>query len=95
VRALVALPAPVSAIYIMMVVALLSLSVPYAMNTMAAISGLGCIASLYLSRPGTAWALEDTFYGRWSNVRHVHYGLLQVALLAVMAALFLIARKRM
>jgi hypothetical protein len=92
VRALVALPAPVTAIYIMMVVALMPLSVPYAMNTVAAISGLGGIASLYLSRPGTGWAFEDTFYGHWSYVQHVHYGLLQLALLTVMAALFLIAR---
>ena len=91
VRAFVALPAPVTAIYLLMLVALVPLSVPYAMNTVAAISGLGGIASLYLWRPGTAWAFEATFYGHWSRVARVHYGLLQLALLGVMAALFLIA----
>ena len=92
VRAFVALPAPVTAIYLTMVVALVPLSVPYAMNTVAAISGLGGIASLYLWRRGTAWAFEDTFYGHWSDLRHVHYACLQLALLGVMVALLLIAR---
>ena len=92
VRAFVALPAPVTAIYLMLVVALVPLLVPYAMNTVAAISGLGGIASLYLWRRGTAWAFEDTFYGHWSDLRHVHYAWLQLALLGVMVALFLIAK---
>jgi hypothetical protein len=62
------------------------------MNTVAAISGLGGIASLYLWRRGTAWAFEDTFYGHWSDPRHEHYAWLQLALLGVMVALFLIAK---
>jgi hypothetical protein len=91
VRALLALPVSITAIYMLMIVALVPLSVPYASNTLASISGFGGIVSLYLSRRGTAWAFEETFYGRISSVRHVHYFLLQLALLGVMAGLFLIA----
>ncbi len=91
VRALVALPFLVTLMYALMIAALLPLSVPYAMNTLAAISGLGVAGSLYLWRNATAWAFEDTFYGRWSSVRHVHYGSLQLALFGVMVVLFLIA----
>jgi hypothetical protein len=94
VRALVALPFLVSSIYALMIAALLPLSVPYAMNTLAAISGIGVAGSLSLWRNATAWAFEDTFYGRSSRVRHVHYGSLQFALFGVMVALFIIAISR-
>jgi hypothetical protein len=91
VRALVALPFLVTAIYLLMVVALFPLVSPYAMNTLAVISALGGIGSLYLRRNATARDFERTFYGHWSDVRHVHYGLLQLALLGIMGTLFLIA----
>jgi hypothetical protein len=91
IRALAALPVSITAIYVLMVVALLPLTVPYALDTVAAIAGLGGIISLYLSRRPTAWAFEETFYGRASGVRHVHYVLLQLTLFGVMAGLFLIA----
>jgi hypothetical protein len=91
VRAFVALPFLVTAIYLLMMVALVPLLSPYAMNTLATISIIGGIGSMYLWRNATAWDFERTFYGHWSTVRHVHYGLLQLALLGVMGALFLIA----
>lgn len=94
VRALMALPALVTAIYLMMVIALVPLSVPYAENTVATMAGLGCLGSLYLSGHATASDFEDTFFGHWSHIRHVHYGMLQLALLGVMASLFLDATTR-
>ena len=94
VRALVALPFLVTLTYVLMAAALLPLSVRYAMNTVAAISGVGVVGGLYLRGRATAQAFEDTFYGHWSTVRHVHYGSLQLALLGVMVALFLITGMR-
>lgn len=91
IRALLALPVAITATYLLMVVALLPLSVPYALNTVAGIAGLGAINSLYLSGHATAWAFEETFYGQASGVGHVHYFGLQLTLFGVMAALFLIA----
>ena len=91
IRALLALPVAITATYLLMVVALVPLSAPYALNTVAAIAGLGAMNSLYLSRSATAWAFEKTFYGRASGVGHVHYFGLQLTLFVVMAALFLIA----
>jgi hypothetical protein len=92
VRALASLPAPVTAIYLLMLAALLPLLSPYATNTLAAISIFGGMGSLYLWRDPIASDFERTFYGHLSDVRHVHYGLLQLALLGTMGALFLIAR---
>jgi hypothetical protein len=91
VRALLALPVTITATYLLMVVAPVPLSVPYALDTVAALAELGAINSLYLSRRATALAFEETFYGRASDVRHVHYVGLQLTLFGVMAALFLIA----
>jgi hypothetical protein len=91
VRAIMALPLLVTVIYGLLVVALLPLSIPYALNTVATISGLGVIGCLFLSGHATAWGFEETFYGHWSGTRHVHGGLLQLALLGDMVTLFLIS----
>src|SRR5262249_25522679 len=48
IRALTALPVSITAIYVLMVAALLPLTVPYALDTVAAIAGLGGIISLRL-----------------------------------------------
>ncbi len=92
VRALAALPASVAGIYLPMLVALVPLSIPYAINILAAISAFGFAGSLCITPHGVGSDFEHTFYGRPSDVRHVHFGWLQLALLAVMGALLLIAR---
>lgn len=90
IRSLVAIPFTITSIYVLMVVALWPLSVPYASKTVASIAAIGAAQSLYLHRAGTRWSLEDTFY-RDHRVGHVHYGMLQFALFAVMLVLFLVS----
>jgi hypothetical protein len=93
VRSLIALPFEITLIYLLMAAALIPLSVPYASKAVATIAALGTAGGLYLSRFATRWAMEETFYGRWSRVQHVHYGALQLALILIMAALFLVSMK--
>jgi hypothetical protein len=76
-----------------MMLALVPLSIPYAMKTLAAISAFGFVGSLYITPHWLGRDFEHTFYGRPSSVRRVHFTLLQLALLAVMGALFFIARR--
>jgi hypothetical protein len=90
IRSLVAIPFTITSIYVLMVVALWPLSVPYASKTVASIAAIGAAQSLYLHRAGTRWSIEDTFY-RDHRVGHVHYGMLQFALFAVMLVLFLVS----
>jgi hypothetical protein len=90
IRSLVAIPFTITSIYVLMVVALWPLSVPYASKTVASIAAIGVMESLYIARVGTRWSFEDTFY-RNPRVGHVHYGMLQFVLFPVMLVLFLVS----
>jgi hypothetical protein len=91
IRSLMALPFTITSIYVLMLVALVPLSVPYASKTVWAIAAVGGMESLYLHRIGTRWALEETFYGHFFRAAHVHYMPLQLALVGIMGTLFLVS----
>lgn len=93
VRACAALPFPVTVIYLLMIVILAPLSIPYADDAVVWLSGFGCMIALGLFRPGTRWDFENTFFGG-SGEGRVNHLWLQVALLGVMAILFILAIRR-
>jgi hypothetical protein len=92
VRAILALPVTVSGSYILLLLSLLAISVPFDAKTVTTIAFFGGMASLYLGNRGTTWSFEETFYGRFL-LRHarVHCWPLQLALAGVMAVLFLVS----
>lgn len=91
IRAVVSLPFLVSVVYALMLVALVPLSVPYASETVSSLACIGGLICLYMARrPDLGASLRKTLYGD-SSVGHIAWRDLQVALLAVMAALFYVA----
>jgi hypothetical protein len=89
VRALLGLPASVSAIYLLMVGALFPLTAPYTSDLVATIGGFGVLAALYLNKYRNPF--RETFYGAWSRPGQANDTWLQLTLIAVMALLFVIS----
>lgn len=91
VRSVIALPFTVTIIYLLMLGALISLSIPYTLRITAGIGAFGAMEALYLDRMGTKLDFCKTFYGHSGHVGHVNYGLLQLALLSVMVGVCVVS----